>query len=56
MIKDLDWYLEAIKHEVEQVNDKEFVGSVEFKVNIRQGVIGNMNIVLSKSVKNLEVK
>lgn len=52
MIKDLDWYLNSIRHEVEQLNDKDFVGSIEFKVNIRQGVIGNMNIGLFKSVKN----
>ncbi len=55
-MKDLDWYLKSIKHEVELINDKDFVGSVEFKINIRQGVIGNMNITLGKSVKNIEQK
>lgn len=53
MIKDIDWYLDFIKHELEQINDKGFVGCVDFKVNIREGVIGNMNITLGKSVKRI---
>ncbi len=53
-MKDLEWYLNAIRHEVEQINEKDFVGSVDFKINIRQGSIGNMNITLNKSVKNME--
>lgn len=51
-VKDLDWYLESIRHEIAMVN-KEFVGSLAFRINIKQGVIGNMNINLDKSVKKL---
>lgn len=54
MIKDIEWYLASMRHEIEQINDKDFVGSLEFQVNIRQGVIGNMNVTLGKSVKKIE--
>lgn len=47
----LDWYLKAIEHEVSLITDKEFIGNVDFKLNIKCGGITNMNINLSKSVK-----
>jgi hypothetical protein len=47
----VEWYLDAIKEEISRLNDKEFVGNVDFKLNIKCGAITNMNIVLSKSVK-----
>lgn len=52
----LSWYLEAIKHEVEQINAMEFVGNINFQMNIKCGTITNMNTVLSKSVKMPEVR
>lgn len=51
----LKWYLESIEHEVSQINDQEFVGNIDFKLNIKHGGITNMNINLSKSVKMPDV-
>lgn len=51
----LAWYLEAIKHEVELINDN-FVGSISFKMNIKLRSIANMNIDQIKSVQMPEVK
>jgi hypothetical protein len=53
-MKNLQWYLDVIKHEIEMIENKEFIGSIDFKINIRQGTIGNMNINLTKSIKTLE--
>lgn len=51
----LAWYLKAIEHEVSLITDKEFIGNIDFKLNIKCGGITNMNINLSKSVKQPEV-
>ena len=47
----LEKYIDSIRHEIEQINEKDFVGNIAFTLNIRYGVIGNMNVVLAKSIK-----
>ncbi len=53
-VAQLDWYLNAIKHEIGQVNE-DFVGNVDFKFNIKQNSITNMNVNLAKSLKKPDV-
>ena len=50
----LEWYLTAIRHEIEAINEHEFVGNVDFKLNINKGTIANMNVTLAKSLKMFE--
>lgn len=49
--EDKRWYNDAIWHEIEKLADPEFVGSICFKVNMKYGKIGNMNIGMDKSIK-----
>lgn len=51
----LKWYQEVIEHEVGLINP-DFVGNIDFKFNIKNDGITNMNINLSKSVKMPEQK
>ncbi len=47
----LEWYLDSIRHEINLINDHDFVGNISFKINIKQGTLINMNVELAKSVK-----
>jgi hypothetical protein len=51
MSNDLEFYLEAIRIELEKLKEGKFVGNMEFKVNFKDGMICNMNIGLNRSVK-----
>jgi len=55
MIDNLTWYLDAIKHELEKLNPS-FTGNISFQLNYKEGIIGNMNIEMGKSVKKIEQK
>lgn len=52
-MKNIEWYLEAIKHELEELEKGKFTGNMEFKVNFKDGEIANMNIGLNRSLKRL---
>jgi hypothetical protein len=47
----INWYLEALRREFEQCKEGRFTGNNEFKVNWREGSIGNINIGLYKSIQ-----
>ena len=49
----LEWYLDKIVHEInyEIKKDTRFCGNIEFKINIRNGQIANMNVGNNKSIK-----
>jgi len=49
--KQLDWYIEALKHEFEQCTENRYTGNIEFKVNWKEGAIGNLNLGLHKSLQ-----
>lgn len=48
-----EWYIETIKKEVALVHDK-FYGSLEFKINFKNGIVSNVNVQLAKSVMKVE--
>ena len=48
-----DFYLEAIKHELEKLSP-DFTGNISFQLNYKEGIVGNMNIGLGKSVRKIE--
>lgn len=50
----IEEYVEFIKNELLQLRFGRFTGNVDFKVNLKEGSIGNMNCVLSKCVKLVE--
>lgn len=47
----IQWYLEIIKGELEKLKAGNFTGNIQFKVNMKQGGICNIDIGLNKSVK-----
>ena len=47
------FYFDAIKHEVKQLAPR-FTGNLEFKMNLKEGVVANMNIIKLKSIRNVE--
>ncbi len=47
----LKWYLDFIQHELEKLEGGRFTGNIEFKVNLKEGGIANLNCVLNRSVK-----
>jgi len=51
MSNDLEFYLEAIRIELEKLKDGKFTGNTEFKVNFKEGFICNVNIGLNRSIK-----
>jgi len=44
------WYFEAIAKEIKELADN-YTGNIEFRLNIKEGNIGNMNIILGKSIR-----
>jgi len=44
-------YIEAIRHELESLEEAKFTGNRSFKLNFREGGIANMNVQMEKSVK-----
>jgi len=51
MENDLEEYVKYILDELRKLKNGRFTGNVEFKVNLIDGGIGNMNVLLYKSVK-----
>lgn len=49
-MSNFEFYLSSIKHELERL-DKSFTGNITFRINLKDGSIGNMNVELGKSVK-----
>ena len=54
MNENTKWYLDFIKREIEKLRTGNFTGNVDFKVNWKDGAIGNLNCVLAKSVRHIE--
>lgn len=50
----LNKYLDAIKHEILRLDNKEFIGNISFRLNMKYGEISNMNVDQSKSIKLTE--
>jgi len=50
-MKDNDWYVEAIRHELEKLEEGKFVGSIDFEIHMKHGHIGSMRVNLNKSIK-----
>lgn len=44
-------YLESIEHEIRRLDNKEFIGNIQFRLNMKYGSIANMNVDLSKSIR-----
>ena len=55
MIKEKEWYLQAISHEIDNLDDR-FTGNISFQFNIKEGTIANVNAGLGKSIKKIEPK
>jgi len=47
------FYLDAIKQEIEQLIPK-FTGNITFEINWKEGAVGNMNVKLGKSIRNVK--
>ena len=47
----ISWYIARIREDLEKLRDGRFTGNVEFRVNIKNGGIANMNNGLHKSLK-----
>ena len=45
------WYIDAVEHEVEKLENNKFTGNIEFKLNFKEGSCANCNISLNKSIK-----
>lgn len=54
MNEDNEFYLEAVRREIEKLEQGGFTGNVEFRPNFKDGCIANMNIGLNKSLKKLD--
>ena len=50
MNDNLKWFLEAIGHEMKKLNEGNYAGNVEFKVNFHEGRIKNINCSLYKPI------
>jgi len=50
-MSNIEKYLEAIRYELEKLRDGKFTGNMDFKVNFKEGSIGNLNIGLNRSLK-----
>jgi hypothetical protein len=51
MNKDIEWYIDSIRHELEKLEEGKFTGNMEFKINFKEGSPANMNVILATSVK-----
>ena len=52
MIKDsIKYYLGKVNEELSKLEEGRFTGNVEFKFNIKDGGIANINVRLNKSIK-----
>ena len=47
----LEWYLQAMAHEIQELIENEFSGNIIFQINLKEGNIYNMNVGLNKSLK-----
>jgi len=44
-------HLDYIQHDLESLKNNKFTGNIEFKINMKEGGIANMNCSKHKSVK-----
>lgn len=49
------WYLDFIERELDKLNEGKFIGNVNFKINLKDGDIKNMNVTLNKFVSNFSI-
>jgi hypothetical protein len=49
-----EYYIEAVKREIEKLEQGQFTGNIEFRPNFKDGAICNMNIGLNKSLKKID--
>jgi len=47
----IEKYLDVVRKDLETLRDTQFTGNIEFKINLREGGIANMNCGKYKSVK-----
>ena len=47
----IEWYINHIRDELSQLRDGRFTGNIEYRINIKNGGIANMNNGLHKSLK-----
>ena len=51
-MSNIEWYKNSvIAIELEKLEEARFTGNIEFKVNLKEGSIGNINVTLQKSIK-----
>ena len=48
-----DFYIDALKHEMAELKDNKFTGSMSFQFNYHGGSIGNMMVNMNKSIKKI---
>lgn len=47
----IEWYLEALRHELETLKQTKFTGHIEYQFNLKEGGIANVNCGRSRSIK-----
>jgi len=50
----IEWYLNEIRRDLQTAKDTRNTGNYEFKINMKEGGIANMNCGKNKSVKKPE--
>ena len=49
-----EYYLDAVRRELEKLEQGKFTGNIEFRPNFKEGSVANMNVSLNKSVKKID--
>ena len=49
--KKIKYYLSFIEDELKELKDNRFTGNIEYRINLKNGSIANMNNGLHKSIK-----
>jgi hypothetical protein len=55
-MSNIEFYLEAIRNELDKLKEGKFTGNTQFQVNFKEGMICNMNCGLNRSIKQIEIK
>ena len=50
----MNWYLDYFEKELKVASENNFTGALTFQVNFRGGTIGNMNMEVKQSIKEME--
>ena len=49
--KNVEWYTNTIKHELEKLKETKFMGDLQIKLHLKDGNIGHMYFTQNKSIK-----